>query len=69
MEPFFYLKDDYSLPTCICLNLTDDCNLACKYCFVQQKPHYMTFEVAKDAVEFIMNNHKKKSELYADEEL
>lgn len=69
MEPFFYLKDDYSLPTCICLNLTDDCNLACKYCFVQQKPHYMTFEVAKDAVEFIMSNHKKKSELYADEEL
>ena len=62
-EKFYYLTD-YSLPTCICLNVTDDCNLACKYCFVQQKPHYMTLDVAKKSVDFIIKNHKEKEELY-----
>lgn len=26
--------EDFGLATCVCLNITDNCNLACKYCFV-----------------------------------
>lgn len=47
----------YKYPFSIMLNLTDDCNLACKYCFVQQQPHYMTLDVAKNAIDFIVNNY------------
>ncbi len=47
----------------VCLNLTDSCNLACKYCFVQQKPHFMTLDTAKKAVDFMVNNFKKAEEL------
>ena len=57
---FEYLEE-YKYPTRICLNLTDDCNLACKYCFVEQNPHYMTYDIAKKAVDFIVENHKIKN--------
>lgn len=56
---FEYLNE-YKYPTRVCLNLTDSCNLACKYCFVEQNPHYMTYELAKFAVDFIMQNHAIK---------
>lgn len=38
------------------LNLTQRCNLKCKYCFVVQQPKEMTFQVAKDAADFFANN-------------
>ena len=38
------------------LNLTNSCNLACRYCFVEQKPEFMSLQVAKDAVEFLIKN-------------
>lgn len=38
------------------LNVTQKCNLACKYCFVKQKPMEMTYETAKDAVDFYARN-------------
>lgn len=38
------------------LNVTNACNLACRYCFVEQHPNYMTFHVAKDAVDFLQKN-------------
>lgn len=41
------------------LNLTDSCNLACKYCFVEQNPHFMTLKIAKQSVKFLLK-HKKK---------
>ena len=44
------------------MNITDDCNLACHYCFVQQKPHYMDLQTAKDAVDFLWNNYQIKKE-------
>ena len=59
-----YIPQEHSYPTCFCLNVTDDCNLACKYCFVQQKPHYMSLQTGKDAIDYIMNNHKKKQEFF-----
>ena len=52
----------YKYPTGILLNLTDNCNLACIYCFVQQKPHYMPLDIAKQAVDFIVNNYNIKKE-------
>lgn len=58
---FKYLEK-YKYPTNAVLNLTDNCNLACVYCFVQQKPHYMTLDVAKKAVDFIVNNYNIKKQ-------
>lgn len=34
------------------INLTQKCNLNCKYCFVEQQPKEMTLETAMDAVNF-----------------
>lgn len=56
----YIYKPEDSLFTSVCLNLTDDCNLACKYCFVQQKPNYMTLDTAKQAIEFLVSNYNKK---------
>lgn len=37
----------------IWLNVTDACNLRCRYCFVEQHPHYMSWEVAKDSIDLL----------------
>lgn len=50
----------------IMLNVTDACNLACRYCFVEQHPHYMTYEVAKDTVDFFNEIILKKNPEYKD---
>lgn len=62
-------RESFKYPTCVCLNLTDNCNLACKYCFVQQKPHYMTLDIAKDAIDYLVNNYYKKKELEPNDEI
>ena len=38
------------------LNVTQRCNLACKYCFVVQQPKEMTYEIAKDCADFYARN-------------
>ena len=38
------------------LNLTNSCNLTCRYCFVEQKPEFMTLQTAKDAADFLAGN-------------
>ena len=38
------------------LNVTNACNLACRYCFVRQSPDTMTFQTAKDAADFLIRN-------------
>lgn len=38
------------------LNLTQRCNLKCKYCFVTQHPSDMSYQVAKDAADFYAKN-------------
>lgn len=42
------------------LNVTNACNLACRYCFVQQKPDFMTIKTAKDAADFLAKNADNK---------
>lgn len=64
MEKYIY-KEEYQYPTAGVLNVTDDCNLQCRYCFVEQHPHYMTLDVAKTAVDWLYNNYQKKKELQA----
>lgn len=38
------------------LNLTQRCNLKCRYCFVKQQPKDMTLEVARDSVGWLLGN-------------
>ena len=59
---FIYSTTAQYFTKCL-LNVTDNCNLNCKYCFVQQQPHYMSLETAKKAVDFIYNNLQKKINL------
>lgn len=42
----------------ICLNVTEECNLACRYCFTEHHPHFMTLDVAKDTVKWLLDNAK-----------
>lgn len=60
MSDNFEYKEEYSYLTNICLNVTDACNLACRYCFVEQHPHFMSFQVAKDTVDWLYSNSQKK---------
>lgn len=57
----FEYKEEYQYFTNACLNLTDACNLACKYCFVQQKPHYMDLTTAKQAIDFVVKNYQNST--------
>lgn len=38
------------------LNVTNSCNLACRYCFVEQAPERMELQTAKDAADFLAAN-------------
>ena len=66
MDNFEY-REQYRYLTNICLNLTDSCNFACKYCFVEQNPHFMTYDIAQKSVDFIIDNYQKKQELFPHE--
>lgn len=50
-------EERYKYPYRAVLNITDDCVSRCSYCFVNQNPHYMTFETAKKAVDFVYKNY------------
>lgn len=61
MEQFEYLEK-YKYVTNVCLNLTDACNLACRYCFVEQHPHFMEYDTAKTAVDWLITNLRVSKE-------
>lgn len=64
MTNFVYdLKYQYLFT--ICLNVTDACNLACKYCFVEQHPHFMSLDTAKAAAHFVYNNLQQAKKIKA----
>ena len=56
-------KEWFPYITNVCLNVTDSCNLKCIYCFVNNQPHYMDLQVAKDTVDFLYNNYQEKAKL------
>ena len=39
--------------------LTEDCNLACKYCYLNKNPHRMTLDVAMDATRWLIDQCEK----------
>ena len=51
----------YKLPQFrgVLLNVTDACNLACKYCFVHQHPHYMPYKIARDTLDLMVDISKE----------
>lgn len=61
LSNFTYNFDVYSRPSSMLLGLTDNCNLACSYCFVKQKPLEMTYEIAEKSIEWLLNNHSNDS--------
>lgn len=64
----FQYKPEYQYLTSCMLNVTDACNLACRYCFVEQHPHYMTLDIAKQVVDWLYSNLQKKIEIYPNTE-
>ncbi len=56
----------WEYPSGGCLAITDNCNLQCHYCFVEQHPKNMTLDMAKQAVDFLYNNYqiKKQNNFY-----
>lgn len=46
----------------ILLNLTDNCNLKCRYCFTHQHPRDMTLDIAKQAILWLWNNKNPSKE-------
>lgn len=61
LNQFKYDFEIYSRPYSILLGLTSDCNLKCTYCFVDQKPKYMSYETAEKAVEWLKENYKARN--------
>ncbi len=59
----FEYQEHFQYFTNLCLNVTDSCNLACVYCFVEQHPHYMSLEVAKQSVDLLVDNTRKRNKL------
>lgn len=51
--------DSIPLPTAAVMNVTDECNNKCPYCFVHFQKNYMTFETADKAARFLLENCEK----------
>ncbi len=63
------IKSD--LVKALCLHICHDCNLSCQYCFAGKgkycgKSEYMSFETAKHAVDFLINNSGNRKILEMD---
>lgn len=48
--------------TSVMLNVTHACNLRCVYCFVEKEPQTMTYDVARDTVDFLIANSKENGD-------
>lgn len=55
---FYRYKLYWKYPIHAVLNLTDNCNLACHYCFINQHPHNMPFQIAKDTIDWLQANYE-----------
>jgi len=52
----------------VALVITQNCNLACRYCYLTHKndSHTMTFETAKRAIDFFLKKYSMQEALYLD---
>ena len=48
-------------PTSAVINLTDECNFRCPYCFTEHHPKRSTFEIVDQTCAFLLANHKQNS--------
>lgn len=53
------------LITSVFLNVTNACNLACRYCFVEQHPNFMSYETAKETADFLIRNAAESGDVPA----
>lgn len=51
------------LITSVFLNVTNACNLACRYCFVEQRPNFMSYEMAKRTADFLIKNANESGDI------
>ena len=51
----------YPLITSAFLNVTDECNCRCVYCFENKHPHHMSLQTAKDTIDFLAKNAEKEN--------
>lgn len=49
-------------PISAVVNITDQCNLRCKYCFVNHNPSRMTLETARQTAEYLLKNGQYNKE-------
>lgn len=70
-----HIVDFTARPTVVkalCLHITHDCNLACKYCFAEEgeyhtgKRELMSYEVGKQALDFLVANSGTRRNLEVD---
>ena len=72
-----FAPEDYNLKNyepvikAMCLNIAHACNLKCKYCFAEEgnyhgKKSLMSFEVGKQAIDFLIQNSKTRKNLEID---
>ena len=70
-----HITDFTARPTVVkalCLHITHDCNLACKYCFAEEgeyhtgKRELMSYEVGKQALDFLVANSGNRRNLEVD---
>lgn len=69
-----YIEDFKSRETVVkalCLHIAHDCNLACRYCFAEEgeykgKRGLMTYEVGKQALDFLIANSANRKNLEVD---
>ena len=70
-----HIVDFTARPTVVkalCLHITHDCNLACKYCFAEEgeyhtgKRELMSYEVGKQALDFLVANSGSRRNLEVD---
>lgn len=47
-------------PISAIINVTDECNLRCKYCFTHPHPQHMKLETGKAAVQWLVDNYEKR---------
>ncbi len=64
-------KDRESVVKAMCLHISHDCNLKCKYCFASQgdfggEKSHMSFEVGKKSLDYLVKNSKGRRNLEVD---
>lgn len=71
-ENYVYdFKKRQTVVKALCLHIAHDCNLACRYCFAEEGEYHgrralMSFEVGKKALDFLVANSGKRTNLEVD---